>query len=80
MTRLKYYNDGELLTTDWFTIGPNLVVRGTINTKTFQYTIKQFDSQQVMSSTAKNLRDAKDKLKKELIKSGVIFDGEIRKH
>jgi hypothetical protein len=79
MTRLKYFNTDDLLYTDWFTIGPNLVIRAIINIKTHTYQIIEFDSEMVLEGKAKNLRQAKDKVKTELVKCGVVFDGEIRR-
>lgn len=78
MTRLKYYGVDDLLYTDWFSIGPNLIIRATINTKTFKYHISEFDSEVVLEGSAKSLRHAKDTIKTQLINCGVVFDGEIR--
>lgn len=79
MTRLKYYSVDNLLYTDWFTLGPNLIVRGIINTGTFSFQIYEFDSEMVFESQAKSLREAKSLMKKQLLKIGVNFDGEIRR-
>ena len=79
MTRLKYYSIDTLLYTDWFTLGPNLIVRGIINTETFTYQIVEFDSELVSEGKADNLRQAKSMMKNTLLKAGVNFEGEIRK-
>lgn len=78
MTRLKYYKRDELLYTDWFTVGPNFIVRGIINTKTNTYQVIEFDSELVNDGQASNLRLAKDRVRALLIKAGVNFEGEIR--
>lgn len=80
MTRLKYYSSvPDLLYTDWFTVGPNLIVRGVINTKTLQYYVYEFDSEMILEGQASKLRIAKEQIKVNLAKVGVNFDGEIRK-
>lgn len=78
MTRIKYSNVDNLLYTDWFTLGPNLVIRAIINTKTYTYQIIEFDSELVVEGKARSLRHAKDIVKTQLTKCGVVFDGEIR--
>jgi hypothetical protein len=80
MTRLKYYSSAPgLLYTDWFTLGPNLIVRGIINLDTYTYQVYEFDSEMMSHGEAPNLRVAKEKLKELLVTCGVNFDGEIRK-
>ncbi len=79
MTRLKYFRIDELLYSDWFTIGPNMVIRAIINTKTYTYQIIEFDSEMVLEGKCRNLRHAKDTVKTQLSNCGVVFDGEIRK-
>jgi hypothetical protein len=79
MTRLKYYSVDNLLYTDWFTLGPNLIVRGIINTETFTYQLVEFDSEMMYDGQASSLRSAKNLLKNQLTLAGVNFDGEIRK-
>jgi hypothetical protein len=78
MVRLKYVELGNLLYTDWFTLGPNLVVRGIINTSTFKYQIVEFNTDVSAEGQASNLRNAKRQLKTVLSKAGVNFEGEIR--
>jgi hypothetical protein len=80
MTRLKYYQTGDLLYTDWFTLGPNLVVRGIINTSTFSYQVIEFNSEVVSEGTNfRDLRTVKSILKAQLLSAGVNFTDEIRK-
>jgi hypothetical protein len=78
MVRIKYDSVDNLLYTDWFTIGPNLIVRGIINTLTFQYQVIEFNTDVVAEGQASNLRNAKHQLKNVLGKAGVNFEGEIR--
>lgn len=78
MVRIKYSEAPDLLYTDWYTIGPNFIVRAIINTKTFTYQIVEFDSELVYDGQASSLRQAKDIVKNKLIEAGVNFEGEIR--
>lgn len=78
MTRLKYYEVGDLLYTDWFTLGPNFIVRGIINTTTLSYQIVEFNTDVVSEDKARSLRELKTKLKSQLSAAGVNFTGEIR--
>lgn len=80
MTRIKYYERGEELVTDWYTIGPNLVIRGVIDTKSFTYSIIEFNSSILISGSTDNLRSAKSSLKNNLKLSGVQFFDEIRQN
>lgn len=79
MVRLRYYSTENLLYTDWFTIGPNLIVRGILNTDTYHFQICELNTEMVYEYQGKNLRDAKTTLKNKLIDIGVNFDGEIRR-
>lgn len=79
MIRLKYHTRDELLYTDWLTIGPNLVIRAIINTKTYTYQIVEFDMEVVLEGEANNLRRAKDLVRQKFVECGVQFEGEIRK-
>lgn len=79
MTRLKYYKMGNELMTDWFTIGPNKIIRGVIDTTTNTIKVVEFDGEVVAELRTKNLRQAKTLLKHSLSISRVNFDGEIRK-
>lgn len=78
MTRIKYSEVGDTLSTDWFTLGPNFIVRGIINTKSFHFYIFEFNTNIVYESQARSLREAKNKLKSQLTLAGVNFEGEIR--
>lgn len=78
MVRLRYTDQYDLLWTEWFTAGPNYVIRGVINKPNNYYEIRQFDNTLVTSGTAKSLRQAKSKVKELLQESGVNFEGEIR--
>lgn len=66
------------LHTDWFTVGPNKVIRGIIDTNSDKFYIREFDSSLVISGQAKDLRQAKALVKKHLRESGVNFTDEIR--
>lgn len=79
MTRLRYYKIGSELITDWFTIGPNKIIRGVIDTTTNTIRVVEFDSGILLEVRTKNLRQAKTLLKHSLSISRVNFDGEIRK-
>lgn len=79
MTRLKYYSVAGVLVTDWFTIAPNLIIRGVINSLSLEYFVQEFDSGQMKEGKADSLRSAKATVKKLLLEAGVNFDGEIRK-
>ncbi len=78
MVRLKYTALDNLLYTDWFTLGPNFVVKGIINTRTYHFQIVEFNSELVYEGQAKDLRQAKAMLKNQLVSAGVNFEGEIR--
>ena len=77
-TRLKYYTAGKLQFTDWFTIGPNLIIRGYIHTESYRFYIVDFAADVMFESQADNLRQAKTLLKQQLALAGVSFTGEIR--
>jgi len=79
MTRIKYMSQYGLLWTDWFTVGPNIIIRGVIDTTNFRYEIREFDSSIVMDGTGDSLRHCKELIRQGLIDSGVKFDGEIRR-
>lgn len=79
MVRLKYYTVDNLLYTDWFTLGPNFIIRGIVNTDTYHIQITEFDSELVYEYQGKNIRDSKTHLKNHLTKIGLNFEGEIRK-
>lgn len=79
MTRLKYSEVGNLLYTDWFTLGPNFIVRGIINLTTHTFQIIEFNTDVVYDGQARSLRESKAKLKSQLITAGVNFTDEIRK-
>lgn len=79
MTRIKYTELGNLLYTDWFTLGPNFIVRGIINTTDNIYQIVEFNTDIVDEGYCNSLRHTKDSLRQALIKAGVNFEGEIRK-
>lgn len=79
MIRIKYTEVYGLLRTDWFTVGPNMIIRGIINLENNYYEIRQFDQSLVTYGKARSLRQAKDFLRRGLTSSGVNFDGEIRK-
>lgn len=80
MVRLKYHTlaKDNLLYTDWFTVGPNYVIRAIINTETLTYQIYEFNSEIVIEGQCSSLRQAKDTVKKKLIGAGVVFGDEIR--
>jgi hypothetical protein len=78
MVRLRYNDQCGLLWTEWFTVGPNYVIRGVINKENNYYEIRQFDNTLVNSGNAKTLRQAKTKIKELLVHNGVNFIGEIR--
>lgn len=78
MVRIKYNQIDSLLYTDWFTLGPNFIVRGIINTETFTYQILELNSELVLEGRARNLREAKTIMKNKLSSIGVNFEGEIR--
>lgn len=77
-TRIKYYSYGSDLMTDWFTISPNLIVRGIIHTETNQYTVVEFDSEIVKTDQASSLRSAKSSVRRKLLELGVKLGEEIR--
>lgn len=79
MIRVKYTEVYGLLRTDWFTVGPNLVIRGVINTTNNYYELREFDNKLITSGTAKTLRAAKTKVKELLQEAGVNFGDEIRR-
>lgn len=78
MVRIKYIELGNLLYSDWFTVGPNKIVRGIINTDTFTYQVIEFNTDVVAEGKGINLRDAKYLVRDSLIGAGVNFEGEIR--
>lgn len=79
MVRIRYYPIDNLLYTDWFTLGPNFVVRGIINIDNLTYQICELNTELVMSGAGYDLRNVKSLMKTELNKIGVNFEGEIRK-
>lgn len=79
MVRLKYYKLGNNLYTDWFTVGPNFIVRGCISLDNYNVSINEFNSSIIVSANSDNLRKSKYLVKKKLSEVGVIFDGEIRR-
>lgn len=78
MVRIRYWRIGNVLYTGWITLGPNLIVRGIVNTKNHKYMIVQFDEEIVVEGEGANLRHAKSIVKNKLIEAGAVFDGEIR--
>ena len=76
-TRSKYYPYSDTLMTDWFTVGPNLIVRGVITTNN-TWSVMTFDSDLIVSGASSNLRYAKIELRKQLILSGVKLGEEIK--
>jgi len=78
MVRIRYNQIGDLLYTDWFTIGPNHVIKGIININNNTYQVIQFNTDVVAEGSCPNLRAVKFKLKQVLAQAGVNFDGEIR--
>jgi hypothetical protein len=79
MTRLRYYSVSDVIYTDWFTIGPNLIIRAIINTETFKYQITELNTDVVYEGKGKDLRSAKAQVKSAMLKAGVNFSEEIRK-
>ena len=79
MIRLKYTEVCGLLKTDWFTLGPNLIVRGVIDLENNNFIVHSFDSDNIYTGQAKDLRQAKSKLKTQLKRVGVNFEDEIRR-
>lgn len=79
MVRLRYYSVDNLLYTTWFTLGPNFIVRGIINTTSNHIQIIEFNSELVYEYQGNSLRDAKTVMRNQLVSMGVNFDGEIRK-
>lgn len=77
-TRIKYYSQDYGLVTDWFTVGPNLIVRGMINPYDFQYNVITVEGNMLVSTNAHSLREAKSSIRKNLISLGVKFEDEIR--
>lgn len=78
MVRIRYTPSGAVLQTDWFTIGPNFIIRGQIDTETSYFSIIEFNTTVVYHNRARSLREAKHLLKKALVSAGVNFEGEIR--
>jgi hypothetical protein len=79
MVRIRYYSVGNLLYTDWFTLGPNFIVRGIINTENLTYQICELNSEIVIEGTGYNLRNVKSIMRAEFVKMGLNFEGEIRR-
>lgn len=79
MTRLKYNEVGNLLYTNWITLGPNYIVRAIINTETFHFQIIEFNTDVVFEGSGKTLRESKSLVKKALAAAGANFSDEIRK-
>jgi len=79
MVRIKYSEVGDLVYTDWYTVGPNFIVRGIINIKTFTFQVIEFNTDTVSEGQGNNLRHTKNMLKNTLSNVGVNFTGEIRK-
>lgn len=77
-TRIKYYQYGDTLMTDWFTVGPNLIVRGVINTLDNSISIVEFDSEEISRQPTRSLRSAKSLVRKKLLEVGVKLGEEIR--
>lgn len=77
MTRIKYSKHGDSLVTDFFTVGPNNIIKGLVNSD-FSYSIHTFDADIIAAGKASNLRNAKLAIKKLLVIHGVKFDQEIR--
>lgn len=77
-TRIKYSRYGDQLMTDWFTVGPNLIIRGIIYLSTNQISIVEFESEVVVLEPSSNLRAAKSLVRKRLLQSGVKLGEEIR--
>lgn len=78
MVRIRYWRIGNVLYTNWITLGPNLVVRGIVNSTSNRYMIVQFDEEIVAEGEGANLRHAKAIVRDRLIEAGAVFDGEIR--
>jgi hypothetical protein len=84
-TRIKYYQYSDTLMTDWFTVGPNLIVRGVIEKRDCSQSnsgyivrVVTFDSEVVYTDSKFNLRSAKLLVRKQLILSGVKLGEEIK--
>jgi hypothetical protein len=77
-TRIKYFKYNDILVTDWFTIGPNNIVRGIVTPSDNSYSVITFDSQVVYEGTTPSLRNTKETVRLLLSKLGVKFEGEIR--
>lgn len=78
MVRLRYRRIGHTLYTDWLTLGPNMIVRGIVNSKTLKYMIVQFNTEIVAEGEGADLRHAKSIVRRRLEEAGLNFDGEIR--
>jgi hypothetical protein len=77
MTRIKYSRFGNLLVTDFITVGPNNIVRGVIDSG-FIYSLSSFDGEIISKGQASNLRNAKIAVRKLLLQHGAKLNTEIR--
>lgn len=77
-TRITYYRDDNLLVTDWFTIGPNFIIRSVIDTENNSLTIQEFDSSVIKIIDCPTILSAKKSSRLELLNLGVKLHGEIR--
>lgn len=77
-TRIRYYELTDELVTDWFTVGPNLIVRAWIIPSKNLYHIRTFDAEVLHTGTCSNLRYVKSKVRKLLVEVGVKLGEEIR--
>ncbi len=77
MKRIRYRRFADFQFTEWFTIGPNLIVRGVI-TPEFVVSVMTFEEELLFKDQASNMREAKAKLRALLIQAGVKLEDEIR--
>ena len=79
MTRIKYTKLANgLITTDWITVGSNLVLRGVIDSRGLCITIYNTE-RAILTESVPNTRVGKTRIKQILISYGLKFDSEIRR-
>lgn len=78
MTRIRYTKMGRNYRTEWLPVGLNLVLMGFVQSDS-SYGILDLEGDIVTSGKARNIRCAKEKLRKLLVSSGLILEDEIRR-
>lgn len=79
MTRIKYTSDYEHISTEWLSVGPNLILQASISLEDLTWSIDTQDYNTISTGQSLTLRSAKSQVRKKLIELGLNLDDEIRR-